>query len=124
MAPRENGLRMLSATARDNGRRIVYRDALNGSISEDDHCRLLEAARDIERLPVHFIEPSIAELRRLTHEIRRHVRRFQRQKREVLVVIDYLQKIVTDGRSPYERVSQASAAMRCCRERGGVSGMA
>lgn len=112
MAPRENGHRMLSAAARDRGVRVPYRDALDGTISEDQFRTLLEAGRGMEHLPIHFVEPSIADVRRLGHEIRRHVRRYQRQGREVLVVIDYLQKIVAEGRNGNERVGQASAAMK------------
>jgi replicative DNA helicase len=112
MAPEDNAERMLTAAYRDKGGRVTYRDARNGRMLEEEFRGVIECGRDMERLPFHFIEPSIRSLTRLQHEIRRHTRRFQRQGRPVLIVIDYLQQIDPGGRSRYEIVSDASMGIK------------
>ena len=112
MAPEDNAERMLTAGLRDRGGRISYRDARAGRMSEAEFRSLIALAHDMRGLPVHFIEPSIRRMARLQHEIRRHVRRFQRQGRFVLIVLDYLQQIDPGGRTRYESVSDASMGMK------------
>lgn len=113
MAPEDNAERLLSSETRNRGVRIPYREARMGKMSEDEFRAVLEGAREVENLPIHFVESSVTNMDRLTHEIRSKVRRFRRQGfDDVVVVMDYLQQIQNAGRSRYEVVTASSAAAK------------
>ena len=112
MFAEDNASRMIAAALREKGVTLSYRDARAGRMSEAEFRAVIEAAREMERLPIHFIDPAITDLRRLSHEFRRVARRFQREGRPVVCVVDYLQKIRTGAQKPYERVSEASAGIK------------
>ena len=112
MVPADNGERMLTAHARDSTGGLSYRDARDGRMTEAQFRSLIEAGRDMERLPAHFVESSVRKLPRLKHELRRHARRFQRQGYEVLLVLDYLQQIDPGGRSRFDVVTEASMGVK------------
>lgn len=112
MAPEDNAERAMSSEAKSQGTSVAYHAARRGRMNEDQFRALLLAGRDLESLPFVFIEPSIKRLDRILHETRRQVRYFQKQDRETLVVIDYLQMIDAPGKNGYESVSAASKAIK------------
>ena len=112
MAPEDNAERILSAEVRERGLAVAYRDARAGRMSEDEFRSILEAGRDMESLPIHYVESSFRDITRVCHEMRSKARRFQRQGRDVVLVVDYLQQLTGPGRSRYEIVSDASAALK------------
>lgn len=109
MAPEDNAERMMTAAAKAAGVGVPYNLARQGKMQEHQFKALLEAARDMQDFPFEFVESSIKDMGRLKMEIRRRVRRFQKQGKEVLLVFDYLQ-MAEDGsaRSKYEEVSRIS----------------
>lgn len=112
MAPADNAERLLTAETRARGVKVAYRDARAGRMSEAQFKALLEAGRAVEGLPIHFVESSIRDVTRVSHELRARARRYQRQGRDVVIVVDYLQQLTGAGKSRYEVVSETSAALK------------
>ena len=81
--------RMLCSLARVNGHRLR-----NGTISSDDHTRLIEKANEISEAPL-FVDDSPS---RTVSEIAAAARRISRRHGSLgLIVIDYLQLIEPDN---------------------------
>ena len=113
MTPEDNAERILSAFVRKKGLSIPYHDARKGKMNEEQFRALIEAGRDTEKLPLDFVDPSVRQLDRLCYEIRRRVRRWQRNSDKTpLVVMDYLQLIRVGSASRFEAVTEASLTIK------------
>jgi len=109
MTAEDNAERMLASFTTMKGEKVSYRDIAAGRMSEAQFKAVLEGARDLEALPITFIDPKFDNLDRLAFEIRREVARLRRRGlTEVIVYLDYLQIIDVPGLARYELVTKVS----------------
>lgn len=105
MSALELGDRLLCSVAEVNGHRLR-----NGTISNDERRKLIEAAAELSRAPL-FIDDSPS---RTMTEIAANARRVKRRHGLALIVIDYLQLIEPDNaRDPrQEQVSKIARRLK------------
>ena len=110
MSEESIAIRMITAEAHDGG--ASYHNAIRGRLNEGEFRTILQAARDMEHLPIHIIDPGIRSLPVIIREIRRNVRRIRDRGGKIgCVVIDYIQQIAAPGRARFDQVTEISMAL-------------
>lgn len=89
--------------------RIDYEKLRRGDLTENEMRKVVESSAAIKDLPLFIVPPHVRDIGAI-HAALKNIKR--RQGRLDMVVVDYLQLIVSKGQSPNERVSEITRQLK------------
>lgn len=119
MTHQEKSIRYISDVSQKIGKPIIYAEALEGKLKEDQLPELVELQGIISQLPIYIQDRKIGTISQIVHQVMRFKRLFEREGRSLdLVVVDYLQLIRPSqrNRGQINRVTEVGEISRSLKE--------
>jgi replicative DNA helicase len=127
MSSTELGARMAADMCFDGQGGVPFDVINSASANTDEQRAVARAALEMQELPFRVIDIGSIQIGRLGMMVRRHARRMAAKGQKLeLVIVDYLQLVRPDHRTPsaYEAVSEVSRGLKAIAKTNGVAVMA